>query len=112
MGRCYGIVVSFRDLWPAAAPGYPPARPPVREAGQLIIALALLAIVSTALGLFISASVNTSGKTMPILMVVVVVEVIHRVEVIPPAGCSRSPRLLFALLAWWRLVRQSQAPRG
>ena len=106
MGRCYGIVVSFRDLWPAAAPGYPPARPPVREAGQLIIALALLAIVSTALGLFISASVNTSGKTMPILMVVVVV------EVIPPAGCSRSPRLLFALLAWWRLVRQSPAPRG
>src|SRR5262249_19038119 len=38
---------------------------------ELIIALALLAIVSMALGLLISASVNTSEKTMPILMVVV-----------------------------------------
>src|SRR5689334_17798990 len=35
---------------------------------ELIIALALLAVVSMALGLFISASVNTSEKTMPILM--------------------------------------------
>jgi ABC-type multidrug transport system ATPase subunit/ABC-type multidrug transport system permease subunit len=43
---------------------------------ELIIALALLAVVSMALGLFISASVNTSEKTMPILMVVVVVEVV------------------------------------
>jgi len=53
---------------------------------ELIIALALLAVVSMALGLFISASVNTSEKTMPILMVVVVVEVILTGGVFAIAG--------------------------
>jgi ABC transport system ATP-binding/permease protein len=53
---------------------------------ELIIALALLAIVSMALGLFISASVNTSEKTMPILMVVVVVEVVLTGGVFAIAG--------------------------
>jgi ABC-type transport system involved in multi-copper enzyme maturation permease subunit len=53
---------------------------------ELIIALALLAVVSMALGLLISASVNTSEKTMPILMVVVVVEVILTGGVFAIAG--------------------------
>ena len=53
---------------------------------ELIIALALLAVVSMALGLFISASVNTSEKTMPILMVVVVVEVVLTGGVFAIAG--------------------------
>jgi ABC transport system ATP-binding/permease protein len=133
---------------------------------ELIIALALLAVVSMALGLFISASVNTSEKTMPILMVVVVVEVILTGGVFAIAGkvgleqvAWLSPSrwgyaltastsnlnkifpptpgnpvdhlwdhtghqwlmnmvalaalgLLFALLAWWRLVRQGPARQG
>src|SRR5215831_1243282 len=53
---------------------------------ELIIALALLAVVSMVLGLFISASVNTSEKTMPILMVVVVVEVVLTGGVFAIAG--------------------------
>jgi ABC-type multidrug transport system ATPase subunit len=53
---------------------------------ELIIALAVLAVVSMALGLLISASVNTSEKTMPILMVVVVVEVILTGGVFALAG--------------------------
>jgi len=53
---------------------------------ELILALALLSVVSMALGLFISASVNTSEKTMPILMVVVVVEVILTGGVFAIAG--------------------------
>jgi ABC transport system ATP-binding/permease protein len=133
---------------------------------ELIIALALLAVVSMALGLFISASVNTSEKTMPILMVVVVVEVIltggvfaiagkagleqvawlspsrwgyaltastsNLNKIFPPTPGNpvdhlwdHTPRqwlmnmialallgLLFAVLAWWRLVRQGPARRG
>ncbi len=133
---------------------------------ELIIALALLAIVSMALGLLISASVNTSEKTMPILMVVVVVEVILTGGVFAIAGkvgleqvAWLSPSrwgyaltastsnlnkifpsapgnpidhlwdhtgrqwltnmvalaalgVLFAVLAWWRLVRQGPARRG
>jgi ABC-type transport system involved in multi-copper enzyme maturation permease subunit len=131
---------------------------------ELIIALALLAVVSMALGLFISASVNTSEKTMPILMVVVVVEVIltggvfaiagkagleqvawlspsrwgfaltastsNLNKIFPPAPpidhlWDHTPRqwltnmialallgLIFAALAWWRLVRQGPARRG
>ena len=53
---------------------------------ELIIALAVLAVVSMALGLLISASVNTSEKTMPILMVIVVVEVILTGGVFAIAG--------------------------
>ena len=133
---------------------------------ELIIALALLAVVSMALGLFISASVNTSEKTMPILMVVVVVEVILTGGVFAIAGKAgleqvawlspsrwgyaltastsdlnkifppgpgnpidhlwdHTPRqwvinmialaalgVVFAFLAWWRLVRQGPARRG
>src|SRR5262245_21125670 len=133
---------------------------------ELIIALALLAIVSMALGLLISASVNTSEKTMPILMVVVVVEVIltggvfaiagtvgleqvawlspsrwgyaltastsNLNKIFPPAPGNPIDHLwdhtgrqwltnmvalaalgvLFAVLAWWRLVRQGPARRG
>jgi ABC transport system ATP-binding/permease protein len=133
---------------------------------ELIIALALLAVVSMALGLFISASVNTSEKTMPILMVVVVVEVIltggvfaiagkvgleqvswlspsrwgyaltastsNLNKIFPPAPGNAIDHLwdhtghqwlmnmialaalglVFAILAWWRLVRQGPARRG
>ena len=133
---------------------------------ELIIALALLAVVSMALGLFISASVNTSEKTMPILMVVVVVEVIltggvfaiagkagleqvawlspsrwgyaltastsNLNKIFPPGPGNPIDHLwdhtgrqwlinmvalaalgvIFAFLAWWRLVRQSPASRG
>src|SRR6266487_2281233 len=43
---------------------------------ELMLAMGVLAIVSMALGLLISASVNTSEKTMPLLMVAVVVQVI------------------------------------
>src|SRR6266536_3958871 len=43
---------------------------------ELMLAMGVLAIVSMALGLLISASVNTSEKTLPLLMVAVVVQVI------------------------------------
>jgi ABC transport system ATP-binding/permease protein len=133
---------------------------------ELIIGLAVLAIVSMALGLLISASVNTSEKTMPILMVVVVVEVIltggvfaiagkagleqvawlspsrwgfaltastSNLNVImpPQPGTPTDPLwahtanawvidmaalivlgAVFALLAWWRLVRQGPGRRA
>ncbi|HEY6278831.1 MAG TPA: FHA domain-containing protein [Streptosporangiaceae bacterium] len=133
---------------------------------ELIIALAVLAVVSMALGLLISASVNTSEKTMPILMVVVVVEVIltggvfaiagkaglNQISwlspsrwgyaltastsnlnvIMPPAPGSPTDPLwahtahawlvdmaalillgmAFAVLAWWRLVRQGPGRRA
>jgi hypothetical protein len=53
---------------------------------ELILAIAVLAVVSMALGLLISASVNTSEKTMPLLMVLVVVEVILTGGVFTIAG--------------------------
>ncbi len=53
---------------------------------EIILAIGLLAIVSMALGLLISASVNTSEKTMPILMVLVVIEVILTGGVFTIAG--------------------------
>ena len=133
---------------------------------ELIIALAVLAVVSMALGLLISASVNTSEKTMPILMVVVVVEVIltggvfaiagkaglqqiswlspsrwgyaltastSNLNVImpPPPGSPTDPLwahtpqawlidmvalillgVIFAMLTWWRLIRQGPGRRA
>jgi ABC-type multidrug transport system ATPase subunit/ABC-type multidrug transport system permease subunit len=54
--------------------------------GELIIAIAVLAVVSMATGLLISASVNTSEKTMPVLMVLMVVEVILTGGLFPIAG--------------------------
>ena len=53
---------------------------------ELILAIGLLAMVSMALGLVISASVNTSEKTMPLLMVLVVVQVILTGGVFTIAG--------------------------
>jgi len=53
---------------------------------ELIVAIAVLALVSMSLGLLISASVNTSEKTMPLLMVLVVVEVILTGGVFAIAG--------------------------
>jgi ABC-type multidrug transport system ATPase subunit len=53
---------------------------------ELIVSIAVLAIVSMSLGLLISASVNTSEKTMPILMVLVVAEVILTGGVFTIAG--------------------------
>ena len=53
---------------------------------ELILAIAALAVVSMSLGLLISASVNTSEKTMPLLMVLVVVEVILTGGVFAIAG--------------------------
>jgi ABC transport system ATP-binding/permease protein len=133
---------------------------------ELIIALAVLAVVSMALGLLISASVNTSEKTMPILMVVVVIEVIltggvfalagkagleqvswlspsrwgyaltastSNLNVImpPPPGSPTDPLwahtpqawlidmaalivlgVVFAMLTWWRLIRQGPGRRA
>jgi ABC transport system ATP-binding/permease protein len=127
---------------------------------ELIVAVMLLAMVSMATGLLISASVNTSEKTMPVLMVLVVVEVIltggvfsivgkagleqvawlspsrwgyaataataNLNKLFPPAPGSKADPLfshtvhawavdmgalvllgvLFAMLTWWRLVRQ------
>jgi ABC-type multidrug transport system ATPase subunit len=43
---------------------------------ELLLAICALAVVSMALGLLISASVNTSEKAMPLLLVAVVVEII------------------------------------
>jgi len=43
---------------------------------ELMLAICALAVVSMALGLLISASVNTSEKAMPLLLVAVVVEII------------------------------------
>jgi ABC-type multidrug transport system ATPase subunit len=43
---------------------------------ELLLAICALAVVSMALGLLISVSVNTSEKSMPLLLVAVVVEII------------------------------------
>jgi ABC-type multidrug transport system ATPase subunit/ABC-type multidrug transport system permease subunit len=43
---------------------------------ELLLAMGVLAIVSMTLGLFISAAVNTSEKTMPLLIVVVIFQVV------------------------------------
>ena len=53
---------------------------------ELVLAMGVLAIVSMSLGLLISASVNTSEKTMPVLMVLVIVEVILTGGVFTIAG--------------------------
>jgi ABC transport system ATP-binding/permease protein len=44
--------------------------------GELVLAMVVVTIVSMALGLLISASVSTAEKTMPLLAVMVVTEVI------------------------------------
>jgi ABC transport system ATP-binding/permease protein len=53
---------------------------------ELLLAMALLAIVSMTLGLFISALVNSSDKTMPLLVVVVMFQVILTGGIFPLAG--------------------------
>jgi ABC transport system ATP-binding/permease protein len=53
---------------------------------ELMIAAAVLAIVSMTLGLLISALVNTSDKTMPLLVVAVMFQVILTGGIFPLAG--------------------------
>jgi len=53
---------------------------------ELMLAICALAVVSMALGLLISASVNTSEKAMPLLLVAVVVEIIFTGTVFALSG--------------------------
>ena len=53
---------------------------------ELIVAIGLLAIVSMTLGLLISASVDTSEKTMPLLIVAVIFQVVMTGGVFPLTG--------------------------
>ena len=53
---------------------------------ELLVAMGVLAIVSMTLGLLISAVVNSSDKTMPLLVVVVMFQVILTGGIFPLAG--------------------------
>jgi ABC-type multidrug transport system ATPase subunit len=53
---------------------------------ELIVAIGVLAIVSMTLGLLISASVDTSEKTMPLLIVAVIFQVVMTGGVFPLTG--------------------------
>jgi ABC-type multidrug transport system ATPase subunit len=53
---------------------------------ELMLAIAVLAVASMSLGLLISAFVNSSDKTMPLLVVVVLIEVVLSGGVFPLAG--------------------------
>jgi ABC transport system ATP-binding/permease protein len=53
---------------------------------ELMVAIGVLAIVSMTLGLLISASVDTSEKTMPLLIVAVIFQVVMTGGVFPLAG--------------------------
>ena len=53
---------------------------------ELLLAMGVLAIVSMTLGLLISALVNSSDKTMPLLVVVVMFQVILTGGIFPLAG--------------------------
>jgi hypothetical protein len=53
---------------------------------ELMLAIAMLAVASMSLGLLISAFVNSSDKTMPLLVVVVLIEVVLSGGVFPLAG--------------------------
>jgi hypothetical protein len=53
---------------------------------ELMLAIGVLAIVSMTLGLLISASVNTTEKTMPLLMVAVIVQVVFTGGIFTLAG--------------------------
>jgi ABC transport system ATP-binding/permease protein len=167
LGMISGLQAAVMVLIGLIGRPLPPHGVVIRAAplAELILAIGLLAIVSMALGLLISASVNTSEKTMPILMVLVVVEVIltggvftiagkaglEQVawlspsrwgfaataatadlnKLVPPApgsiadplwhhsahtwllnmGVLLALGLAFALLAWWRLIRQGPGRR-
>jgi ABC-type multidrug transport system ATPase subunit len=168
LGLISGIQAAIMVLIGLATRKLPPSGSLLKAypLAELIIALAVLAVVSMALGLLISASVNTSEKTMPILMVVVVVEVILtggvfaiagkaglqqvawlspsrwgyaltastsnlNVLMPPPPGSPTDPLwahtpqawltdmvalillgVIFAMLTWWRLVRQGPGRRA
>ena len=53
---------------------------------EMILAIAMLAVVSMVLGLLISSSVSTSERTMPLLMVFAVVEVVFCGGLFPIGG--------------------------
>jgi hypothetical protein len=68
---------------------------------ELMLAICALAVVSMALGLLISASVNTSEKAMPLLLVAVVVEIIFTGTVFPLNGKAGLEQLAWLSPSRW-----------
>jgi ABC transport system ATP-binding/permease protein len=87
---------------------------------ELLLAMGVLAIVSMTLGLVISAIVNSSDKTMPLLVVMVMFQVILTGGIFPLAGktgieqvAAVSPsRWGFAAVASTSNLNVIQQPRG
>jgi ABC transport system ATP-binding/permease protein len=74
---------------------------------ELIIAMAVLSIVSMAMGLLISAAVSTSEKTMPLLVLTALVQVILCGALIALPG-----KLVLEQLAWLAPSRWGMAATG
>jgi ABC-type multidrug transport system ATPase subunit/pSer/pThr/pTyr-binding forkhead associated (FHA) protein len=68
---------------------------------ELLLAMAVLAIVSMTLGLLISAIVNSSDKTMPLLVVVVMFQVILTGGIFPLAGKTGIEQIAWASPSRW-----------
>jgi len=68
---------------------------------ELIAAIAVLAAASMALGLLISALVNSSDKTMPLLVVAVLVQVVLSGGVFPLTGKAGLEQLAWLAPARW-----------
>src|ERR1035441_3076017 len=68
---------------------------------ELMLAIAVLAVASMTLGLLISAIVNSSDKTMPLLVVVVLVEVVLSGGVFPVNGKAGLDQLSWFSASRW-----------
>jgi hypothetical protein len=69
--------------------------------GELLLAMAVLSIVSMTLGLLISAMVNSSDKTMPLLVVGVMFQVILTGGIFPLAGKAGIEQIAWVSPSRW-----------
>jgi ABC transport system ATP-binding/permease protein len=68
---------------------------------ELLIAIAVLAIASMCLGLFVSAIVSTSEKAMPFLVLLTIVQIVLSGGVIPLAGTAGLSQLSWLAPSRW-----------
>jgi ABC transport system ATP-binding/permease protein len=68
---------------------------------ELLIAIAVLAIASMCLGLFVSAIVSTSEKAMPFLVLLTIVQIVLSGGVIPLAGTAGLSQLSWIAPSRW-----------